>query len=646
MITKSKVAKIAAGFVGLALVASFAVTANAQSAADLQAQIQALLAQIAQLQGSTSGSSSSHTFTVDLTVGSTGADVTALQQVLVSKGFLTMPAGVAMGTFGPLTKSAVAAWQASAGLPATGYFGPLSRAKLNTTGGTTGSTGSTGSTSGSLQGGAGDVSVSERSSGVEDEILEGDEEVKVLGFEVEADGSDVAVTSVRVEFEHDGSGSDRLDRYVDEVFVMQGTKIVGSADADEFNESSDVYSENIALSGAVVGEDETERFYVAITAANNIDSDDLSQDWEVALGQIRFEDATGAILTDNTGTGVNGTITETFSFEDLSSSGDIELTVSEDDDEINDAHTVQVDDSSDTNDVELLSFTIEADGSDLFLNDMEFSLTSTGAGVTEMVSDLRLMMEGDEVGSVSLSGGFSSSTATNKILTVSDLDDDEVSVDEGDTVSFTLVADINNIDGGFVNGASIAASTTASDIDAEDENGDDVTDLTGSAESDGTSFSASGVTIDVVSTDTDVVFNLDSTSDDDQGKFIIVFDVTAFDESAYVELSATRGTSESNTGANYLIENANDGTASTTGSIAGTVLTSTKSPTSNNRVKINAGATERFTLTIYYNPATADSASFRGQLYSVNFAETDIDATEQELALPAAEFQTDPEFVN
>ena len=68
------------------------------------------------------------TFSTNLTVGSRGPDVTALQQFLVSKGYLEMPAGVAYGYFGPLTKGAVARWQAANGIsPAAGYFGPISR---------------------------------------------------------------------------------------------------------------------------------------------------------------------------------------------------------------------------------------------------------------------------------------------------------------------------------------------------------------------------------------------------------------------------------------------------------------------------------------------------------------------------------------
>lgn len=61
------------------------LVANAQTASTVQAQINALMAQIQQLQSqlSTTGSTaSSYSFTRNLTVGSTGADVTALQKFL------------------------------------------------------------------------------------------------------------------------------------------------------------------------------------------------------------------------------------------------------------------------------------------------------------------------------------------------------------------------------------------------------------------------------------------------------------------------------------------------------------------------------------------------------------------------------------
>jgi hypothetical protein len=75
---------------------------------------------------------SAASFENNLTVGSTGADVTALQTTLVGGGFLTMPAGVNMGYFGALTQAAVAKYQVAKGItPAAGFVGPITRAALN-----------------------------------------------------------------------------------------------------------------------------------------------------------------------------------------------------------------------------------------------------------------------------------------------------------------------------------------------------------------------------------------------------------------------------------------------------------------------------------------------------------------------------------
>lgn len=62
--------------------------------------------------------------------GTSGADVAALQTALEQKGFLKIPPGVAYGYFGALTRTAVAKYQVSVGLPADGVFGLLTRAKL------------------------------------------------------------------------------------------------------------------------------------------------------------------------------------------------------------------------------------------------------------------------------------------------------------------------------------------------------------------------------------------------------------------------------------------------------------------------------------------------------------------------------------
>ncbi|MEK7507938.1 MAG: peptidoglycan-binding domain-containing protein [Patescibacteria group bacterium] len=113
--------------------------ANAQTTGDLQAQIAALLAQIQQLQSQLGmqSQSTSYNFTRNLTVGSTGDDVKALQQFLNSHGAQVSATGAGSpGSestyFGAKTKSALAAYQASVGIsPAAGYFGPITKARVN-----------------------------------------------------------------------------------------------------------------------------------------------------------------------------------------------------------------------------------------------------------------------------------------------------------------------------------------------------------------------------------------------------------------------------------------------------------------------------------------------------------------------------------
>jgi len=130
MSTVKKVAVVALAFV---MVASGVGFAKAVTTTDLQAQIAALLAQINALQAQLSAqggaaTTSSYAYTKDLTLGSKGDDVTALQQMLISGGFLTA-VSAPTGYFGPLTKTALAAYQASVGIsPAAGYFGPKTRA--------------------------------------------------------------------------------------------------------------------------------------------------------------------------------------------------------------------------------------------------------------------------------------------------------------------------------------------------------------------------------------------------------------------------------------------------------------------------------------------------------------------------------------
>lgn len=76
----------------------------------------------------TTKAATAYVFKSFLTIGSSGAEVTALQKKLIVLGFLS---GSATGYFGQLTRKAVQAFQKSKGLEPLGFVGPGTRAALN-----------------------------------------------------------------------------------------------------------------------------------------------------------------------------------------------------------------------------------------------------------------------------------------------------------------------------------------------------------------------------------------------------------------------------------------------------------------------------------------------------------------------------------
>ncbi len=162
---------VAAVLLGVAMVFgfafSFAAPARASTISDLQAQVQALLAQISELQGSSSTTMTGagcQNFTENEKQGASGGQVRSVQQFLNGHGFQVAARGAGSpgnesSYFGALTKAAVVKFQNAyassvltpVGLTSgTGYWGPSSRAEANalcssTTGGTT-TTGTGGTT--------------------------------------------------------------------------------------------------------------------------------------------------------------------------------------------------------------------------------------------------------------------------------------------------------------------------------------------------------------------------------------------------------------------------------------------------------------------------------------------------------------------
>src|SRR3989344_3575502 len=122
---------VAALLIGVGLVLaftfSFASTAKADVISDLQAQVQALLAQITALQGVSSTTTSGagcYTFTRNQTTGDTGGEVMWVQTFLNNHGFQVSASGAGSpgnetSYFGAKTRAAVSAFQSANGITPT-----------------------------------------------------------------------------------------------------------------------------------------------------------------------------------------------------------------------------------------------------------------------------------------------------------------------------------------------------------------------------------------------------------------------------------------------------------------------------------------------------------------------------------------------
>jgi len=163
----------------------------------------------------TTGGSCSTTFNNDLTIGSTGSDVMALQKFL-NMSASTMIAssgagspGMETSTFGPLTQAAVIKFQTQNNIaPAAGYVGPLTRAKLNslcTSSTTTTTTTTTGGTTTTTTG-TGTATVSAAAQPANGIAPYNAARIPFTKFTVSASGGDVTLNSVTVE--RDGIASD------------------------------------------------------------------------------------------------------------------------------------------------------------------------------------------------------------------------------------------------------------------------------------------------------------------------------------------------------------------------------------------------------------------------------------------------------
>lgn len=628
---KSMTAKLAVGFVAVAMLFAFSAPVQAQSS--IEAQIQALLAQIAALQGQLGGSSASaacpFTWTRDLSQGSTGEDVRKLQQFLNSdpetRVAVSGAGSVGQETtfYGPATAAAVSKFQVKyraevltpGGLVnPTGYFGPASRAKANSLCSTGSPT--TPTPGGPLQGGEGLLEDPNLLGDVEAVVDEGDTE-QVLGVEFEAKDSDIRIERVDVKFTIASGGSIRLDRYVDTVdLYLNGTRI-GRMSAGDSSRNNRTHTLRFTGLNGVVREGQTGELYVRVTAVDSIgdDEEDKNIEVEIPVFGIRAVDASGLSETyfDD-----SIDITNDFSVDAAS---EADLKIGEGDDNPA-ARVVEVDEDDTTSNIELLEFTMEPGNGDVVVDDLPVRLTAAGTGSPEV--DHVLQSIALKRGSQTLQTRTIPASATSSsVVTFTNLN---LNLDEDEEETFTIVATARALSADFLNGNSITAELDDTEPGwvVEDADGE-LIDVDGSAQGETVTFAGQGISVEFVSSSKSVTATHPTTGVQ-TGQFVIKFNVTAFGTSAYISNNATTAASSTLTNA----------------------TTTARTITSNATVsgsgwRVNSGQTREFTLTV--NGTGQNLASVLSLVW-VDFgvANGDFDSGTA-VELDQNVFKTDPQYL-
>jgi peptidoglycan hydrolase-like protein with peptidoglycan-binding domain len=438
-------------------------------------------------------SAAGYTFSNYLSVGSTGADVTALQTWLVANNFSipSISSGVAAkGYFGSQTKAAVVAYQASVGLPNTGFVGPLTIAKLNA--GATASTGgamamscpvgftctpvagavvspvsTSAGTAISTPGIPGTLVPNIWTSPSNGTVVYKGQSYDVSSYKVQSSASDMAVQSIALDFDT------RLWLYATSITIHDQTgAVVGqvnnlsAANFTELTVGSD-YRITIPVSNYVVKAAQTQ--YLTVNVTFLATSDRATGLIGVTNFQIRSVDGTGVTDTENVSsnvtTEVGGASTvplcaaasncRYFSYQG-SGAGSVVVTT---DSSSPLSGLVQISTGGQTQNVPLAVYDVKVQNAPANLRALSFVVYTTGGKTPEQLfSQYSLKIAGQTFGANSITPNTSSSNAQGASSTITFTNFGAIALAADTYVPVTLVANVqqdtnNNLDG-------IMASTT------------------------------------------------------------------------------------------------------------------------------------------------------------------------------------------
>jgi len=635
-ITANTVAsKLFVAFVAAAMLVTLATPAKAATATELQAQIDALMAQISALTGSTdSGAGSAGcTFTRSLTLGSEGSDVNCLQNYLTSTGHFNFSGG-STGYFGSVTASAVAAWQGANGVsPAVGYFGPVSQAKYNAlvasapADDSDDSDDSSDDSDDSASDLSGEASLDDMAIDAADDstLEEGAEDAEIARVTFTFQDGDAMITRMDVTLDGVADVWDVLDEVA---LMVDGDEVARASASDEDDYLDTTGSEGtLRFSGLDLVAMEDEDLEVTIVASTQGNIDTLDQGaYTVSVDNVRFVDADG--VTDTVST--PGEFATDVSFDIEEAGTDDEIIVKTATTDVL-GTTFELEDDTRSSFETVFAFDLDTDDS---VNDIELTTvvvtvettgSTTAATYNKLVDDAELVIDGVTIDDVVVTGG-GTQTAT---LTF-DVDG-AVTIDAGDRVVAELnlrFKALNALD----EGATVQGSVTTGNADAiEAEGADDLdpaTQISGSATGDEHTLRTMGIIAEVG----DLANNLTAPdgATNDYATMSIELEVTAFNQDVYISTDPALGIV-------YGLQDSAGAAATASG-------TPTLSSTADDTIAagyffVGEGESETFTLEVTYLPAVANTP-VRLQLHSLEYAATGIGATDSWVAAPAQTYRT------
>ena len=623
---KSIFSKIAGSVAVVALAAVVAPSASALTAADIQLLVSMgvipadkAAAAMAAVGGSSSSSSTScGSYTRDLTLGSTGADVVALQSYLEAKGYLTIPTGVSKGYFGALTQSGLAKYQAAMGVsPAAGYFGPITRAKVS--GDCSTSSSSSSSTSSSdLNGGEASLeSYDSLSKYSNEDITEGDS-AKVFAAEFDVEDGDARIERVDVRVEAvTETAEDKPWRQIEEIALYINGKKVDDMQVDDEDawsresstvtpDSSRAYEVRFTGLDTVVEEGDKAEIEIEVTASDSIDDSKLDQSWRIWIP------ANGIRATDGAGIDqYTGSASETKDFT-IESADDGDVTVRESDDDL-DPSILIVDNNNKKGPYEVFRFEIDNDDSaDVLLNTLTIVASTTDDDIEDVISDVMVEIDGEEFSYDT----FTVATSTNRAgAYLFDLEDnnDEILVDAGDTIEVVVKAEFLKLSGNYTDGTTVQFGIgKVNDVNygdgsvgitAEGDSTGDASVVSGRQQGSVHTLRREGIVVEGVDKSYSARPNLDTTLDDDEGVFTFEIEITALEEDAYIPDSASTTASSVTEGFVTTITGTSfDTSGADTGTSTARIADTTSDNEVNNRHKIAAGTSETFTVVVELSP--------------------------------------------